>query len=69
MNKNLQIYYRDEEILLPDNEAFEVDYLKNWTLKNISHLRTQAGSQYFSRPPRTLLKSGRFDQEVIVKVL
>jgi exodeoxyribonuclease V gamma subunit len=34
VNKNLQIYYRDEEILLPDKEAFEVDHLKNWALKN-----------------------------------
>jgi exodeoxyribonuclease V gamma subunit len=33
VNNNLQIYYRDEEILLPEMEAFEVGTLENWKLK------------------------------------
>ncbi len=33
-NKGLGIYYRENEILLPDTEVFELDFLSQWQIKN-----------------------------------
>jgi exodeoxyribonuclease V gamma subunit len=33
-NKVLGIYYRDDDVLLPDTELFELDGLQRWKLKN-----------------------------------
>ncbi|MEJ7587966.1 MAG: exodeoxyribonuclease V subunit gamma, partial [Ferruginibacter sp.] len=33
-NKVLGIYYRDEDVLLPETELFELDKLQEWKLKN-----------------------------------
>lgn len=47
-NKVLGIYYRDEEVLLPDTEIFELDKLQEWKLKNDLLVLDDAAVQEYS---------------------
>jgi exodeoxyribonuclease V gamma subunit len=53
-NKVLGIYYREEEVLLPDTELFELDGLQKWALKNdLLRLEDEAVEVYHARALNT----------------
>lgn len=42
LNKQFEVYYRDEEILIPDHEVFELDYLEKYKVQMALMLPDQA---------------------------
>ncbi len=70
-NKGLGIYYREEEILLPDTEVFELDFLSSWQIKNdLLNLEDADYEAYYNRQRLNgklpLKNSGRIAFEKLV---
>ena len=65
-NKVLNIYYRDEAVLLCDTELFELDHLKKWGLRQ-NILATEPGDHVLLR--ERLVKTGELPLKNMAKVI